>query len=342
LATPRRRPAVLAALLLTLVAFVVVPSTGAFADPHISPAAARREFDRLDAQVDAAVEDYNQARIELAAAQRRAAAVQARVTRAEANLTALRRTMGGLASAAYQSGGMDSFVTLMTTSNPQTFLDQATALDQIARDQAGQLRELRAAARHLKTEQDAARAAVTAQRAVERRLADVKHDIEVKVARQAQLLDIIETRAERAARAARLAAEARNARSRASRSFGRSYGGPASGRAKIAVAEAYRQLGKPYRWGAAGPNAFDCSGLMMWSWGKAGVSLPHSSRAQYGQGRHVSYNDLMPGDLVFFGHPIHHVGMYVGNNTYIAAPHSGDVVGFRSMSRGDYAGATRL
>jgi cell wall-associated NlpC family hydrolase len=324
---------------LTLVAFVAVPASGALADPHISPAAARRELDRLDAQVDAAVESYDQARIQLAAAQRTAAAVQARVARAEARLRVLRKAMGGIASAAYQSGGIDSFVTLMTSADPQTFLDQATTLDQIARDQAGQLRELRGAAHRLKAEQDAARQAVEATRTVERRLASIKRDVEAKLARQQTLLDIVETRAARAARAARLAALAA---SRASRSSGRAYHGSASGRAKVAVAEAYRQLGKPYRWGASGPSSFDCSGLTMWAWGHAGVSLPHSSRAQYSQGRHVSYGELQPGDLVFFGHPIHHVGIYVGGGQYIAAPHTGDVVGFRSMSRGDYAGATRL
>jgi cell wall-associated NlpC family hydrolase len=338
--TPHRIGA-LVALLLTLVAFVAVPATTASADPHISPAAARRELARLDGQVDTAVEDYDQARIELAAAQRTAANVQARVRRAEAELKVLRGRMGGFASAAYQSGGMDSFVTLLSTSNPNTFLDQATALDQIARDQAGQLRQMKAAARKLKSQQDAARQAVESTRAVERRMAGIKHDLEIKVARQQQLLDIVESRAARAARAAREAAAAR--RARASRAATRvSYDGPASGRAAVAVSEAYRQLGKPYRWGASGPNSFDCSGLMMWVWGKAGVSLPHSSRAQYGYGTHVSRGELQPGDLVFYGSPIHHVGIYVGGGRYIAAPHSGDVVGFRDVNRGDWAGATRL
>jgi cell wall-associated NlpC family hydrolase len=327
----------LSALLLTLATFLAVPVSGAFADPHVSPAQARRELAVLDAQVDAAVERYDDARIALAKAQRNAAAVQARVARAEKQLTALRHRMGGLASAAYQSGGLDSFVTLMSTANPQTFLDQASALDQIARDQAGQLRDLKAAARQLKIQQDAARAAVEQQRAVERQLATTKREVEAKLARQQQLLDIVETRAARAARAAREAA-----RLRSSRSFHRSYSGPASGRARIAVAEAYRQLGKPYRWGAAGPDSFDCSGLTMWAWGKAGVSLPHSSRAQYGQGRHVSRGELMPGDLVFFGSPIHHVGIYVGGGQYIDAPHTGTVVSVRPVNRGDYSGAVRL
>jgi cell wall-associated NlpC family hydrolase len=336
-----RRTGALAALLLALVGFVVVPVGTASADPHISPAAARRELTRIDAEVDAAVEDYDQARIDLATAQRTAANVQAKVRRAERELTALRAKMGGFASAAYQSGGMDSFVTLLSTSNPNTFLDQATALDQIARDQAGQLRQLKAAARKFKAQQDAARAAVEATRAVERRMATLKHEVESKLARQQRLLDIVETRAARAARAAREADAARRARATRSTSRAR-YSGPASGRASVAVAEAYRQLGKPYHWGSAGPNSFDCSGLMMWVWGKAGVSLPHSSRAQYGYGTHVSRDELQPGDLVFFGSPIHHVGIYVGGGQYIAAPHSGDVVGFRSMGRDGYAGATRL
>lgn len=329
-----RRTGVVSALLLTLATFLVVPASGAFAEPHLSPAAARRELARLDAQLDAAVEDYDQARLDLATAQRHAAAVETRVSRAQARLAVLRKRMGGFVSAAYQSGGLDSFVTLMTTADPQTFLDQAGALDQIARDQAGQIRLLKVAARDLKAQQEAARLAVAQQRAVERRMSSVRRDIEAKLARQQALLDIAESRAARAARLARLA--------RASRGYGRHYNGPASGRARIAVAEAYRQLGKPYRWGAAGPNSFDCSGLTMWAWGKAGVSLPHSSRGQYGQGYHVSRGDLKPGDLVFFGSPIHHVGIYVGGGSYIAAPHSGDVVSVRPLDRGDYAGAVRL
>ncbi len=108
------------------------------------------------------------------------------------------------------------------------------------------------------------------------------------------------------------------------------------------MAEAYRQLGKWYQWGAAGPDRFDCSGLTMWVWGKAGVSLPHSSRMQINYGRRVSRSELQPGDLVFYGHPIHHVGIYVGGGRYIAAPHTGAQVGFRSVDRGDWAGATRL
>ncbi|MDQ1710275.1 MAG: peptidoglycan DL-endopeptidase CwlO [Frankiaceae bacterium] len=113
-------------------------------------------------------------------------------------------------------------------------------------------------------------------------------------------------------------------------------------RASIAVRAAYAQLGKPYVWAADGPGSFDCSGLTMYVWARAGDYLPHSSRAQFGQGQRVSRSELQPGDLVFFGSPIHHVGIYVGGGEYIAAPQTGDVVSVRSMGRGDYAGAVRL
>ena len=119
--------------------------------------------------------------------------------------------------------------------------------------------------------------------------------------------------------------------------------GPPSGdRAMIAVREAERQLGKPYQWAAAGPDRFDCSGLTLWSYAKAGISLPHSSRAQFDEGRHVSRSELQPGDLVFYGSPIHHMGIYVGGGRYINAPQTGDVVKYASYDRSDYAGAVRL
>jgi cell wall-associated NlpC family hydrolase len=116
---------------------------------------------------------------------------------------------------------------------------------------------------------------------------------------------------------------------------------PASGRAGAAVATARAQLGKPYAWGAAGPNAFDCSGLTMYSWAAAGVRLPHSSSMQLSVGTQVSRSQLQPGDLVFFYSPVHHVGIYVGNGTMIHAPTTGDVVKYAGIASFPWAGATR-
>ena len=96
--------------------------------------------------------------------------------------------------------------------------------------------------------------------------------------------------------------------------------------AQVAVDTALAQVGDPYVWGAAGPNAFDCSGLTQYAYKAAGVSLPHSSSAQSTIGTAVSKADLKPGDLVFFYSPISHVGMYIGNGQIVNAPTAGDVV----------------
>jgi len=104
-------------------------------------------------------------------------------------------------------------------------------------------------------------------------------------------------------------------------------------------------VGKPYVWGASGPDSFDCSGLTMYAWAAAGVALPHQSSQQYGYGTHVStdLSVLKPGDLLFFYSPtIHHVSMYIGNGQMVHAPDSGDVVRVVGVDFGNLVGATRL
>ena len=107
-----------------------------------------------------------------------------------------------------------------------------------------------------------------------------------------------------------------------------------------AVAAAKSRLGLPYVWGAAGPDSFDCSGLTLWAWAHAGVSLPHFSGAQYASTAHVSMADLQPGDLVFESNPGAHVAMYIGGGQIIASPHTGTVVQIQSLS-GNYVLASR-
>jgi cell wall-associated NlpC family hydrolase len=99
-------------------------------------------------------------------------------------------------------------------------------------------------------------------------------------------------------------------------------GPPVSGGAAAAVAEALRQVGKPYQWAAAGPDSFDCSGLTMWAWRAAGVSLPHYTGDQYASTTHISLSDLQPGDLVYTG-DMGHMAMYIGNGNMVEAPHTG-------------------
>jgi cell wall-associated NlpC family hydrolase len=117
--------------------------------------------------------------------------------------------------------------------------------------------------------------------------------------------------------------------------------------ATIAIAAARSKLGIPYLWGATGPNRFDCSGLMLWSYARAGITLPRTSRAQYAGLPHVALSDLQPGDLVFYATntsdpgTIHHVAMYLGDGLVIHAPHTGDVVRYAPVAMGGLIGAVR-
>lgn len=108
------------------------------------------------------------------------------------------------------------------------------------------------------------------------------------------------------------------------------------------VAYASNFLGRPYQWGGNGPNSFDCSGFTVYVYAHFGVSLPRVASDQQGVGTPVSSNDLQPGDLVFFGSPAHHVGIYVGGGCYIHAPQTGDVIKISSMNRTGYSGARRV
>ena len=104
---------------------------------------------------------------------------------------------------------------------------------------------------------------------------------------------------------------------------------------------ALAQVGKSYVWGAAGPSGFDCSGLTMMAWRQAGVSLPHSSSAQYGGGTKVSTSALQPGDLVYYYSPISHVGIYIGNGQIVDAANPSTGVRITSVDSMPLVGATR-
>ncbi|MDQ3751662.1 MAG: NlpC/P60 family protein [Actinomycetota bacterium] len=114
-----------------------------------------------------------------------------------------------------------------------------------------------------------------------------------------------------------------------------------SGGGELAAEAALSQLGKPYVWAADGPDSYDCSGLTMWAWAHAGLLLPHNSGAQFAATARVAAGDWQPGDLLFFGSPIHHVGMYIGDGEMVEAPYTGAFVQVSSAMRSDYVGAGR-
>jgi cell wall-associated NlpC family hydrolase len=110
----------------------------------------------------------------------------------------------------------------------------------------------------------------------------------------------------------------------------------------IALRYALTKVGDPYVWGAAGPNAFDCSGLVVWAYAQEGISLPHYTGSLWNSGMHVSRDQLQPGDLVFFFADISHVGIYIGNGLMVDAPQTGQDVQVQSVFWDEYVGAVRI
>lgn len=291
-------------------------------------------------------EDYDDARILLG---KRTAASQVAAVKAEKAAFAVagyRAQVKRLVKSETRSDPFDTFGAMMSSGSPTDFVAQASLIDVVAARRAAVVTAAAAASASASKAESQAKAATAAAAALTRSLATRKADLSRRAAQAAALFQ----RLSATERMALSAAQTPEAADRASRSTTRVPGPetvppasvPASGRAGLAISTARAQVGKPYVWGATGPGSFDCSGLTSFSWRAAGVSIPRTSRAQYAAGTKVSRTALQPGDLVYFGSPIYHVALYIGNNMMISAPQPGDVVKYQSVDAfSDYAGATR-
>jgi len=319
--------------------------------------AAQKQLDALDSQAEAATERYNAARIALSAAQSNATAAQHRLAAAQAKLSGLRKAVSAFAIAAYTGDPLDSTLSI-TATNPQEYLDKLATLQAVTNSQQQALAAVAAASHDEAAAQAAASAALTVQQRSTQQMQNDRDQVLAAAAKEQNILDglkakeaaLIRAAKARAARlaaereAAALAARAAAARAAAAALSSQGVSSPmvtGSGGARVAVQWAYKELGKPYQWGAAGPDSFDCSGLTQYVWAKAGVYLDHYTGSQWNEGRHVSQAELQPGDLVFFGSDLHHVGIYIGNGNMIEAPHTGADVRISPYDRPDYAGAVR-
>ncbi len=231
----------------------------------------------------------------------------------------------GVARSAFAGDQLGSFSAILTSASPQEFLDRVNTLEFLS----GRDGVLLAEATQIRDEatalSDAADGAVAAAQAAVVDIAARRTELESRISSYQDLY-------------AQLTAAEREVISAGSEggSSGRagSGGGQASPgniiapseAARIAVETAYAQLGDPYVWGADGPDSFDCSGLTMFSYAAAGVSLPHSSKSQSTMGVYVSRDELQPGDLIFTYNPVSHVGIYVGDGMMIHAYRSGTPV----------------
>lgn len=345
MAVPRRNRTVRHVLVVcaTLAIGAAVPIANAQppADPDTQYQQLAQEAAKADEDLLQAQDDLDKRNAELAQANTDLAAATAAQQQASAAIEQARTKVDEFAAAAFQSGsGTSRMSAVLASGSAQQFLDRMSALGVLANNQNRALDALNAALAQ------AGRARADAQGAQER--ATGARDAAAALVGQIQENKAtLDTRIAQLRKARQQLSPATKAGMGTVKDTG-SYLGP-PGAANTALQAALAKRGSDYQWGAAGPSEFDCSGLMMWAFKAAGISLPHSSRSQYTLGRAVSQSELQPGDLVFYddgsGDPsaIHHVGMYVGDGKMVDAPTEGEVVDVRSI-RGDghYIGARRL
>ena len=322
-----RSVTVVIAAVTAVFASLVGPVASGHAEPALTISEAQARIEALNTQAEKITEAYDAARMRLATLKRQQGVAARALGADQRRLAAVRVRISATANATYRTGGIGQYV-LGVATDPQSFLDQAALLDAISRSQAQQFATAEAAGHAVQVDQARYNAQASAVRKSLSGISAQKAHIEALLSQAKQVLNSLQA----AARARLEAAQARTAAQQTA--LRSSYNGPASGQAAVAVRFAYAQLGKPYQYGAAGPYSYDCSGLTMAAWGAAGVALPHNAAMQQSQVRYVSGADAQPGDLVFFGSPAYHVGIYIGGGRMIAAPHTGTVVQIEAVYSG--------
>ncbi|MEO3825420.1 NlpC/P60 family protein [Actinomadura sp. B10D3] len=342
------------------------------------------ELDRLAIAAASAVERYNGEQLKLRRAQRAYTDTQGRLSEANRRVEISRAELASFAAQVYRDNtGYDPMSSAVAgEGGPQGFMDRAGMVKMLAERRAAMVRRVEAAktvadvfrhqAKMTLDEQSAAASRAdaakrTAREAVETQQASVQR-LEAEKRRLERRLGKAEAHAARVKRARERASQKATEQKVRSdfASSGASSGHPgaalttSAARGGIAVRAALKWLGTQYSWGGgdeSGPTygveqgaeikGFDCSGLAMYAWSKAGVQLDHWTGTQWTSGPHIPVSELRPGDLVFFAtdksdpDTIHHVGIYVSDGRMVEAPYTGARVRIASIHRGDLIGATR-
>ena len=312
------------ALLLTL-----LPVAPVAAAPTLAQVQA--QVIRLEEEATSAAEGAQEAKVKLASLTRSLAGIQAQAALQAKTVDEISKSLGAIAISQYKSGNLSQSLELLFSSDPSLYLSSAGSLEAITRRKSTQLRKFQTAEQQLNATSLTVSDKLAQVKALEKKLAERSAFAQRKLA-QAELL-LSKLKKEDRERLARLAEERENADQKSSLQAAKSAAG-ISGRAGIALKYALAQIGDRYVFGADGMTTWDCSGLTMRAFQAAGVKLPHSSAAQSRMGKSVPFNQKKPGDLVFFGRPVSHVGIYLGGARMVHAPRSGSRVKVAEMNMG--------
>ncbi len=318
--------------LCAIAAISFVPAVPAQADPDIKDVKAR--VDRLYHEAEAAQERLHDARLDLVDLRRDLAGLKADQERQDDRLAVVRDQVSDAVVRQLEGEGISTVGQIVVSEDPGSFLDSLSTMSSFNDLQANLLSDYDTELEALEIRREATDARTTEIAELTAQLSAEKDTVDDKLAEAKSVLADLE-----AEERERLATASRSTSARTPVAATASV--PASGRAAAAVQYAMAQVGDAYVYGAMGESAFDCSGLTMRAWAQAGVSLPHSSSAQYGSGPHIAASDLQPGDLVFYYSPISHVGMYIGNGMIVHAANPGTGVAVTGLYSMPYVGAVR-
>jgi peptidoglycan DL-endopeptidase CwlO len=307
-----------------------------------------REIDRIEAriadlqsQAESAAEDHHDARERLRSIERDIATISDRLARNQAQLDSVSRSLNAVAVTAWRSGGLDPSLQLLLAQDADVFLSTATALDQVARNRNAALRRTETLRLTLRQDRLALASRRTEAKAAVAEMAAHKAKVTERLNAATAVLNGLQASQRRAyearlkAKRAASAAAARKAQQSAVRTVS---SGPVSARVQKVLTYALAQVGDRYVFAAEGDDSFDCSGLVIAAFKRAGISMPHSSRTQYRITKRVARNQLKPGDLVFFfGRGAAHVGIYIGNNKMVHAANPREDVVITSINHPWYA-----
>ena len=314
-----------AALALLIPGLVPADSMAQTTSPPPSLTALVAQAKQLEFQINALSEQYDGLRIQLGRALADAEIAKQAAARDATALASGQQAIAQLAAENYMNAGLDPSLQALTAGNPEQFLIQAstiTELDQSSGDRvstlAGQENQDQRA-RQTAGQQLAMVRTLQTQMNAEKQTIDTKID-QVNSAAMKQAMAIFTQTGQypdiTIPTANTVGAQALDA--------------------------ALSRRGDPYVWGAAGPGAFDCSGLVVWAFAKEGITLPHYTGDLWNSGVHIPRADLEPGDLVFFFPDISHVGIYLGDGLMVDAPDFGEVVRVDPVYWGAFVGAVRI
>jgi peptidoglycan DL-endopeptidase CwlO len=280
---------------------------------------------QLTYQINALSEQYDGLRVELSSARTAAAKAEQAAVKDAAALKTSKAAVSRLAAASYENAGYDPTLQILTASNADQFLNQTSIMQQLDQENGTRVAQLKAA------QAADTRANETAQQQIAR-VTSLESAMNAKTKAIQSEIDKVNS----------------SAMAQAMAIFNQTGqypnidipGGSSVG--AVALRAALTRRGYPYVWGAAGPTAFDCSGLVLWAYAQEGISLPHYTGNQWNMGVHVSRSQLQPGDLVFFFADISHVGLYIGNGLMVDAPSFGQDVMVQPIDWGIFVGAVRI